>query len=525
MPSVDLLLTNARVLTCAPSRPAASAVALTGDRIAWVGEAQEAARLLSPARTLDCQGKTLLPGFIDAHIHLFAYAADLQGVDCSPRAVRSIADILAAIRRRAAELPRGAWIRAWGFEDFHLAERRPPTGKELDAAAPHHPVKLTHRSGHASVLNSLALAQLGITNDTPEPEGATIERDPATGDLTGYLLEMEHLLSGRAPAQSSESIEASLLAAERRLLSYGVTSIHEATPTRAFEQWQRFAALKGRGRLPLRIYKMFAPADLPELLKRDMSFGSGDPGLSVGAIKMMLNETGERLLPAQEILEEQVYAAHSAGFQAAFHAAEERGVQAALEAVQKAIQRSAQEAADIASLGMRVHDHRHRVEHCGICPPPLAHRLAKAAILVVTQPAFIAAHGERYLAQIPQDKQAWLYAVKSLQDAGVRLAFGSDCPIVSPEPLRGIAAAVTRTADSGRTVGAREAVSLEAALTAYTRGAAYASADESLKGVIAQDLLADLVLLSEDLSRTPVARLADVTVEKTILGGSIVWER
>ncbi len=522
MPKADLLLTNARVITCDPARPAASAVAINGDRIAWVGEAQEARDAVDAARVIDCQGKTVIPGFIDAHMHLYAYAANLQGVDCSPRAARSIGQIQEAIRRRAAALRPGEWVRAWGFEEFYLAESRPPTRWELDAAAPRHPVKLAHRSGHASVLNSLALAMLGVTGETPEPEGAVIERDPATGELTGYLLEMEQILAERgAPALSAAQMDA----AQRQLFSYGVTSIHEATPTRAMEQWEHIQRLKGEGSLLLRIYKMFGPADLSLLQERGFSFGSGDTGLAVGAIKFMLNETGEGVLPQQEALNEQVYAAHSAGFQVAFHAAEAGGVQAAIEAVERAIWRSAEEASDIASTGMRVHDHRHRVEHCGMSPPALASRLAKAGMLVVTQPAFIAEHGERYLAQVPPADREWLYPVKSLQQAQVRLAFGSDCPVVSPEPMRGIAAAVTRRAGNGEKVGAKEAITLHEAVAAYTRGGAYASIDESLKGTIAPDMLADLVVLSEDISRTHVERLAEVKVEKTILGGQMVWER
>ncbi len=526
MPKADLLLTHGRVLTCDPARPAASAVAILGDRILWVGEAQEGKDTFAAARVIDCQGKTILPGFIDAHMHLFAYAANLQGVDCSPRAVRSIGQIQEAIRRRAATFPPGSWIRAWGFEEFHLDEGRPPTRWELDAAAPRHPVKLAHRSGHASVLNSLALAMLGVTNETPEPEGSIIGRDAATGELTGHLLEMEQILAERgAPGLSQAEIETALEAAQRQLFSFGVTSIHEATPTRALEQWEHLQRLRERGRFLLRAYKMFGPADIAQLQERGLSFGSGDARLSVGAIKFMLNETGEGVLPPQDVLNEQVYAAHNAGFQAAFHAAEELGALAAVAAVEIAIRRSAEEATDISSTGMRVHDHRHRIEHCGICPPALAARLARAGMLVVTQPAFIAEHGERYLAHIPPADLEWLYPVKRLQEARVRLAFGSDCPVVSPEPLRGIAAAVTRRAGNGKVVGAKEAISTQEAIAAYTRGGAYASIDEVLKGTIAPDMLADMVVLSEDISQTPVERLGEVKAEKTILGGQTVWER
>lgn len=523
----DLILVNARVLTFDPTRPRASLVAVRDGQVLWAGDEGDLEMLRGPeSRVVDCQGRTLLPGFVDAHLHLFAYAANLMGVDCSPQAVASIGAVQEALRRRASQTPTGTWLRGWGYEEFHLAERRHPNRRELDEAAPEHPVKLVHRSGHASVLNSMALARLGITRETDEPPGGVIERDWETAELTGYLLEMEGELEARgAPGLTGAELERGLALARERLLSLGITSIHEATPSRALAHWDMLQSLKGSRALPIRVYKMVSVADLEALAQRNLFFGAGDPGLSVGAVKIMLNEIGDELLPEPEELREQVYAAHRAGYQVAFHAVEERAIEAALEAVEYALRRSLEEAADIASYGLPLHDHRHRIEHCGVCPPALARRIASLRLLVVTQPAFIAEHGERYLAQAPPEKQPWLYPTGSLKAAGVKVAFGSDCPVVPPDPFIGVHAAVTRRARHGRMLSPGEAVSPLEALQMYTWAGAYAASDEHVKGAVAPGQLADLALLSEDPLTAEPERLAEIQVERTIIGGETVWER
>ena len=514
----DLILSNARVLTLDPARPHASLVAIRDGRVIWAGDGDDLEMLRGPeTRVLDCEGKTVGPGFIDAHLHLFAYAANLLAVDCSPRAVSSIADIQQALRRRAAETPPGAWIRGWGYEEFYLAEGRPPNRWELDQAAPDHPVKLVHRSGHASTLNSMGLARLGITRETPEPAGATIERDLATGEPTGNLLEMEEELEARgAPSLTPAELEEGLAAAGARLLSLGVASVQEATPTRALAHWDILRDLKQRGLLPVRVRKMVAAADLDELRRRGLFFGAGDLGLSIGAVKIMINETGQKLLPSQEELREQLLLAHQAGYQAAFHAVEEAAIAAAIDAVASCHKDSPEQAQQVASR-------RHRVEHCGLCPPEMARRLAHQGILVVTQPAFLREHGERYRAQVPAHKQPRLYPVASLRAAGVAVAFGSDCPVVPPDPLAGLAGAVTRSTRQGPRIGPEEAVPALEALEMYTRTAAYASWEEQVKGSITPGRLADLVILSGDPIATSPDRLEEIAVERTMIAGEMVW--
>ncbi|MFQ5861370.1 MAG: amidohydrolase family protein, partial [Dehalococcoidia bacterium] len=195
---LDWLFSNACVLTLDPRQPTATLVGLRGRRIAFVGSSDELSRLRGPrTRVLDCQGMTLLPGFEDAHLHLLALASCLRSVDCRPGQVASIGEIVASLRQRAGQTPQGAWVRGWGYDEPLLRERRHPMRWDLDEAAPYHPVRLDHRTGHASVLNSLALRLLGITSDTPDPPQGVIQRDEATGEPTGLLLEMGEFLSLR----------------------------------------------------------------------------------------------------------------------------------------------------------------------------------------------------------------------------------------------------------------------------------------------------------------------------------------
>ena len=516
----DLVLHNARVLTLDHAKPRATLVAVRDGRVFWVGDDDDLEMVRGRGtRLLDCQGRTTVPGFVDAHLHLFSYAANLLAVDCSSRAVSSITDIQQALRSRASQTPPGGWIRGWGYEEFYLAEGRPPNRWDLDAAAPSHPVKLVHRSGHASVLNSMGLERLGITRETPEPAGAVIDRALDTAEPTGNLLEMEAELEARgAPTMTEADLVEGLALARNRLLSFGVTSIDEATPTRALAHWDMLHGLKRRALFPVRVRKMFSVADLEELRRRELFSGAGDHGLSVGAVKIMINETGRTPLPPREELREQVLRIHRCGYQAAFHAVEEAGIAAAIDALSYARLCSPPDKRNIAGR-------RHRIEHCGLCPPELTMELASLGLTVVTQPAFIREHGERYQAQVPPHKQQWLYPVASLMAAGVRVAFGSDCPVVPPDPMVGLCGAVTRSTRQGETIAPQEAVPMPDALEMYTSAAASASWGERVTGSIAPGRMADLVLLSGDPMAIEPERLEEVVADCTIIGGEILWER
>jgi len=509
----DLIFYNANVITLDPKRPRAELVAVKGDTIVWVGTNDDRNQLEGrKTRKIDCRGKTLIPGFNDAHCHILALASTLPSVDCSPSSVSSIADIKAQIGKEAQKLPPGTWIRATGYNEFYLAEGRHPNRWDLDRAASHHPVKLVHRSGHACVLNSLALSAVGISMESPEPPGGMIDRDLDSGEPNGILYEMDSYIDAVVPPLSEEELERGIRLANEKCLSLGITSLQDATTHNGMREWQTFQRLRQGGMLVPRLSVMMGAQSLGELQDNGFSPRHGDDGMRLGALKIVLTEARGCLHPSKEELEEQALLAHRAGYQVAIHAVEEGTVQAAVEALEKALSQVPRE------------DHRHRIEHCSVCPPPLLERLRNVQAIVVTNPAFIYYSGERYLKTVAEEQQKWLYLIGSFLKNGLLPAAGSDSPVVPINPLVGICAAVTRKAENGEEVLPQERISHIEALEMYTRAAAYASFDERIKGAIAVGKLADFALLSADPTQAPPDEIKDVQVEMTIIGGRIAWQ-
>jgi predicted amidohydrolase YtcJ len=215
-----LVLRNAGVITLDRRRPAARTLYILNGRIVKVSGRDIGRTMAGPGtRVIDCAGKTIIPAFHDAHCHIQGYAESLLNIDAGPSSVSSIKDIIDRIKDAAAGLPAGSWIRCAGYNEFYLQEKRHPTRHDLDRATAEHPVKLTHRSGHAHVLNSLALRLAGIGTESAEPPEGMIERDLETGEPNGLLYGMGAYLSQRiAPAGDAE-LDAAVARAGRNLLS------------------------------------------------------------------------------------------------------------------------------------------------------------------------------------------------------------------------------------------------------------------------------------------------------------------
>jgi predicted amidohydrolase YtcJ len=512
LPLKRLILINTNIITLDPIFPHASWVAIENDKIVATGNGEDWKNLKTEnASIIDCHGKTVLPGFIDAHMHLFSYAKNFVNQDLGPdKNVLAISDIQSIIYNCSQKSLPGKWILARGYDEFYLEEKRHPNRWDLDEVAPDHPVKLTHRSGHAHVLNSLALKLVLISNETGDPPGGLIDRDINTGEPTGLLYEMGEFLSERIPPLDPQELLSGVKLANKRLVSLGITSVHDVSHSNDAERLKEIKSWKAQGLFKPRINLMLGPMHLDQLGTQDLASRIGENQLRLNGIKIILDETTGQLHPSQQELNNAVLKIHRAGFQVAIHAVEESAVESACAAIEYALGRFPRS------------NHRHRIEHCSVCTPPLLKRLASLGIVAVTQPPFIFYHGDRYLETVSDEQLPYLYPIGSLLKAGIPVAGSSDCPIVPPNPLLGMCAAVDRKSETGKTVGEGEKISPLDALCMYTINAAIASFEEDLKGSVTPGKLADLVVLNADPSMATPEEIREIEVEMTILNGEVV---
>lgn len=511
--AADLLLYNATVVTVDRECPRAELVAVRGNRVVGVGGGDTIERYRGPrTRLIDCEGRAVVPGFNDAHCHPLALASTLLYVDCSPTVVKSIAELQSRIRGEAQRTPRGRWLRAANYDESALVEGRHPTRRELDEASPHHPVILVHHTGYHCVLNSRALEAAGVTAETADPAGGVIHRHPETGEPDGLISGRNALVEQAVPPLGEDELERGLGLACEKYLSTGVTSVQDTTWSNGPDQWQRWQRFVGRGSMSLRLC-MFAGAEALEgFQSAGLSFGSGDSRLRLGGVKLALDESTGSPHPPQEDITYHALRAHEAGFPVAFHVSDVYMLQASLSAIELLKER-------FPGAG-----HRHRLEHCAVCPPDFVPRLAASGAMVVTQPAFLYYYGGRYLDGAPADDLASLYPLRSFLERQVKVAASSDSPMVPCNPMTGICAAVTRREEMRRALCPAESVSPEEALSMYTIGGAGASFEEQDKGSITPGKLADLVVLSDDPTQAAPEAIKAIRAMLTILDGQVVWE-
>jgi len=513
--SKNLILFNANVLTLDPHLPRADWVAVRDGKIFKLGFGTNWKDIHKNKSTpIDLDGKTVFPGFIDAHLHIVATIKKYLSVDLAPgKNIRRVSDFVSTIQDHSRHVSQGKWIFGKGYNEHYLPGEKHPDRRDLDLAAPDHPVKLTHRSGHIHVLNSLALKKVGITWESGDPDGGIIDRELKSGKPTGILYEMADFLSERIPSLQTHELESGLKKVNQMLLSAGVTGIQDASHRNDLKRWKLISDWVACGKLQPRVHMM---QGYPSFQKKEQNVFSTLPELNrlkPGAVKIMVDDTTGSILPEQEDLNEMVLGVHQAGMQVAFHAIDEPAIDAACQAVASAL----------AKLPGK--DHRHRIEHCSVCPPSLVKKIASLKMSVVTQPPFVFHSGERYLKTVPKKQLEFLYPMRTLLSHGINLVGSSDSPIVPPDPLTGIFSAVRRSAENGLEVGGHEKISVMDALRMYTKYAARTTFEENIKGTITPGKLADLVVFNADPTRIPVNELKILEVDMTIIGGKVVWQK
>jgi predicted amidohydrolase YtcJ len=535
----DLIVTNANVITVNANNARAEALAVKGDRFIAVGTDSQIERLIGADTTvLDARGKTITPGFIDAHLHsgpVYPGHSRLGRVDLTPASVRTMAELINALRAKAKTTPKGQWVFGSRYQDTKLG--RHPTRRDLDKASTEHPISISHSSGHVSVVNSLALQNAGITNETLDPPGGAFDRDPE-GSPSGICREGAGSLArrGSAPPPSATK-EERLQGYERCFMNYlsqGITSIGDAgTSGAGVPFYQEIIASNAP---VVRIYKMLGARYLSHLKGLHLTGGFGDEWLRVGAIKFFhgnslsgrtcwLSEPYDMINPktgkkdyygippgrSQAELDELVYAIHAAGFQVACHANGDREIEMVLDAIEKALQKRP-----------RV-DHRHRIEHCSVVNERILHRIKRLGVVLALH-SYVYEHGDKMEEYGPK-RWPMMHPNRSAGDLGIVVAGNSDSPVSVAEPLLRIQSMVTRKTAEGKVYGPEQKVSVEAAIRIWTMGGAYASFEEDIKGSIEVGKLADFVVLSEDPSQTPHDKIKDIKVERTYVDGKLAFAR
>jgi predicted amidohydrolase YtcJ len=532
-PAVTLAVVNARVWTGDPALPAAQAVAISGDRIIAVGSSQDIRARAGAAEVIDAGGQFLVPGFIDTHVHFIDGGFRLASVQLRDATTREA--FVARIAAFAKTVPAGTWITG-GDWDHQLWGGELPRRDWIDALTPDHPVWVNRLDGHMAVANSAALKAAGVTRAVKDVAGGEILRD-AKGEPTGLLKDNAMaLVEGRMPPPSPELIDRALAAAMQYVNAQGVTSVHNMGSWRDLDAFTR--AWKGQA-LTTRIYGVVPLADWARL--RDVveartygPGGRGDAWLRVGGLKGFVDgslgsHTAAFLEPFSDAPQDRGFFVTSEDDLHAWIAgADEAGLHVMVHAIGDRANRTL---LDIYERVAREHgprDRRFRIEHAQHLAPADIPRFAALGVIPSMQPYHAIDDGRWAERVIGPERSKGTYAFRSLLDAKAGLAFGSDWFVAPPTPLEGIYAAVTRaTLDGAQPAGfvPQEKITVEQALTAYTRSAAHASFDEGDRGAIKAGLLADLTLIDKDLRAIPPAEIRTARIMRTIVGGRTVYAR
>ncbi len=524
--SATLVLVGGAVRTVDPERPAATAVAIAGERIIAVGTDAEVRGLAGPgARVIELGGKTVTPGLIDAHCHLYGLGADLETV--SVRGLPSEAETVKTIAAAAAARPAGEWLLGRGWDQNRWPGQAFPTKAALDAAVGDRPVLLSRIDGHAVWINSQALAAAKITAATPDPKGGKIVRGPG-GEPTGVLIDNAMgLVEAVIPAATAEVRERRIREAARRAIEVGLTGVHDMGIDD--ETAAVYRALAGKQALPLRVYGLLSgdPANL-ERLRRGPEPATGR--FELRGVKFFadgaLGSRGARLyadydddrgnrglwVTEPEQLAFAVEVATSAGWQVAVHAIGDAAVGSVIDAIAAAHKKYPGE-------------HRPRIEHLQILAPQDLPRLVETRAIASMQPTHATSDMPWAEQRIGAERIKGAYAWRTVLDKGIPLAAGSDFPVEEVSPLLGIYAAVMRQDGSGAPAGGwypRQRMTLDEAIAAFTYGAAYAGFAEGTRGRIAVGRLADLTVLDGALAAD--RSLLERKVALTIVGGEVVYE-
>lgn len=530
------LLYNAKIYTLDAQQPIVSAIAIENDRIRAIGNKETLGSSFDNSfAQIDLQQKVVLPGLIDAHIHLEKYAHNLQKVNCE---TSTLAECLQRVAKQVFLSTPGEWIlgHGWNQNDW---EKGFGSRFDLDSISPLHPVYLTAKSLHAAWVNSLALQVSGISAQTSDPPGGKIGR-LENGEPNGILYESAmELVADAIPRATPKLTAQAIKEALPQLWSMGLTGAHDFDQKLCFQALQ---LLREDGDLQFRVLKSIPLENIHQAVDLGLKTGFGDDFLRIGSIKAFADgalgprtaalfqpyandpeNRGMLLLDAEEIYEYGKIAVEN-GLSLAIHAIGDRANHEVLNAYAqiRQLEESLLETGQINTIG------RHRIEHVQLLHPEDAPRLAELEILASMQP--IHATSDMYMADTNwQERAAYSYAWKTQLGYGARLVFGSDAPVESPNPFLGLHAAVTRQRADGSPGKygwyPEQKINIQEAIQAYTIGAAYAAGSEKYQGKLLPGYYSDLIVLESDPFSSEPEELRDMSPTATMVAGRWVYQK
>lgn len=522
----DYVVINAKVFTIDEDQPQAEAFAVKGDRFTAVGSSSDIRNLASSrTETIDAEGMTVVPGFIDAHSHpSSAGVNELVQVNAD---LRSITEIKEVLRQRAAITQEGQWVRAFKYDDTKLAEGRPINRFDIDEVVPNHPAVVGHRGGHTGVYNSMALALAGVTSETPDPPGGRFYRD-SNGVLTGLAAERaRYVFNSLIPSDSTrEQRRDGVKLITELMTKAGLTSVHQTGASR--NDMIAYQDARADGGMRFRMYLFPRVQLFEDLVNAGIRSGFGDEVLRIGAVKFSADgSASERtmrmstpfegrpddygiLTMSQEEIHEAVENAHRNDFQIGIHANGDVTIEMVLNAYER-VQR----------LWPR-NDPRHRIEHCSLVNPALLQRIKDLGVIPAPFYTYVHYHGNKWV-EYGEEKMRWMFAHKSFLDYNIPVAPASDYTPGPFEPMMALQSMVTRKDFDGRVWGPNQRITIDQAMRICTLNGAYASFEENIKGSITAGKLADFVILADDPHDVDPDNIKNIEIVRTVVGGTTMY--
>lgn len=517
MTELDLILHNGRIYPRADPTSRVEALAINQGKVTGLGPTREIIALSSRStEKLDLQGRTVLPGLSDSHIHILNYGMLLLDLDLTR--TESIQEIRAAVSRSASSKSENEWILGRGWDDEKLRERRYLDKFDLDQAALN-PVFLKRICGHVAIANSRALSIAGIAEGTADPEGGIVVRD-SNGIPNGVLKERAIDLVESSIPKSKEETRKALVLASERLARIGLTSLHCIITD--LQELEQLRALKLEGSIPQSIYALLPIKLLDRIPHKDANSIQAIDGFSIGGLKLYLDgslgahtaalkepynddpTSSGMLTMSPEELRTVVSKASESDTQLCLHAIGDRAVELSLETIARTFELGGNRGA------------RHRIEHASLVSRESIRKMSKLDVVASVQPRFI--YSDSWArTRLGDSRLSQLYPFASMKRAGIRLAAGSDCPVEDPNPFEGIWSAVARPGlDTG------EKLSVSEALAAYTEDASYASFTEETRGTLNIGKSADLIVVDRDPFESRPQQIRETKVLRTMIEGKFV---